>query len=101
MIKDAAQVRRNEFLAATANPIDMQIVGVEGRQAILRETAKNLDMDVDKVVPPLSVLQKKLAAAQMMQMQQQGSPPSAPASGGGQQLQNGAPVTDNFSPPAQ
>ena len=93
--------KRQEFMDKTANPIDMQIVGVEGRQAILRETAKNLDMDVDKVVPPLSVLQKKLAAAQMMQMQQQGSPPYAPASGGGQQLQNGAPVTDNFSPPAQ
>jgi hypothetical protein len=100
MIKDTAQLRRNEFLAATANPIDMQIVGVEGRHAILRETAKNLDMDVDKVVPTLSTFQKKAAAAQMLQQQQQGTPPAAPT-GEGQQLQNGAPITDNFAPSPQ
>jgi hypothetical protein len=61
--KDAAQVRRNEFLQATANPTDMQIVGVEGRAAILREVAKGLDMDTDKVVPPLDVLRARMAAA--------------------------------------
>lgn len=99
--KDTAQVRRNEFLMATANPVDMQIVGVEGRAAILRETAKNLDMDVDKVVPPLTKLRQQLAAQQMMQQQQQGTPPAAQEAGGGQQLMNNAPVTDNFSPPAQ
>lgn len=99
--KENAQVRRNEFLATTANPIDMQIVGVEGRAAILRETAKNLDMDVDKVVPPIEVIKQKLAMQQqmMMQQQQQAAPaPGAPSSSG-QQLEDGAPVTDNFSPP--
>lgn len=99
--KDTAQVRRNEFLMATANPVDMQIVGVEGRAAILRETAKNLDMDVDKVVPPLNKLRQQLAAQSMMQQQQQGTPPAAPEAGGGQALMDNAPVTDNFSPPAQ
>ena len=99
--KDAAQVRRNEFLMATANPVDMQIVGVEGRAAVLRETAKNLDMDVDKVVPPLTTLRQKLAAQQMMAQGQQGTPPAPPQAGGGQELMNQAPVTDNFSPPKQ
>lgn len=99
--KDTAQVRRNEFLMATANPVDMQIVGVEGRAAVLRETAKNLDMDVDKIVPPLNKLRQQLAAQAMMQQQAQGTPPAAQEAGGGQQLMDNAPVTDNFSPPSQ
>ena len=76
----------------------MQIVGVEGRAAILRETAKNLDMDIDKVVPPMGKLQQKLAAMQMMQTQQQGTPPKPQQMGGGETLMDGAPTTDNFSP---
>lgn len=102
MTKDNAQVRRNEFLAATANPIDMQIVGLEGRAYILREAAKALDMDTDKIVPSESVL--KLRAAQA-QVAAQGMPPQAEPGQGpgnpannGQELMNGAPVTDNFQP---
>lgn len=95
--KESASVRRNEFLASTANPIDMQIVGVEGRAALLREVAKTLDMDADKVVPPLSVLRQKLAAQSMLAAPAPGTPPGP--SGSGQQLMDGAPVTDNFSPP--
>ena len=98
--KETAQVRRNEFLQATANPVDMQIVGVEGRAALLRETAKGLDVDVDKVVPPLDILRQKLAMMQMAQQGQQGSPP-APSAGSGQQLADGAPTTDNFQPTPQ
>ena len=112
--KDAAQIRRNEFLAATANPIDMQIVGLPGRAAILRESVKTLDMDPDKIVPPPEVLAARQAAQQQAQAQamaaQGGAPgaPGAPAQPGmgtpakptmnGQVLQNGAPITDNFSP---
>lgn len=95
MVKETAQVRRNEFLMSTANQFDMQIIGMEGRAEVLRESAKALDMNVDKVVPPLSVLRQRAAmmAMQMQaQQQQQGSP------GGEQELMNGAPVTDNFSP---
>ena len=99
--KETAQLRRNEFLQATANPIDMQIVGVQGRAAVLRETAKSLDMDVDLVVPPLSKLKQQMVAAQIAQQNaqpQQGTPPKPAPIGGGETLQNGAPVTDNFSP---
>lgn len=115
--KDGAQVRRNEFLAATANPLDAQIIGPEGRAAILRETAKSLDMDVDKIIPPVDTLKRKLAELQQqmaMQAQQaaQGAGPgvlpganNAPIPGGpsnsGQTLQDGTPITDNFSPPRQ
>lgn len=93
--KEAAQVRRNEFLAATANPIDMQIVGVDGRAELLREAAKSLDMDADKVVPPASVLRQR---AMMAQIQMQQAAMAQPAKPGGEELQDGSPTTDHFSP---
>lgn len=49
--KEQLQIRRNEFLAATANPVDLQILGTQGRAALLRELARGLQMDVDKLVP--------------------------------------------------
>lgn len=101
--KEGALQARTQFLQATANPIDMSIVGVQGRAAVLREVAKNLDMDTDKVVPPLSQIKAKAVAAQVAQAAQQGggnpmATGSPPAPGGGEQLMNGAPTTDNFSP---
>lgn len=114
--KEAAQVRRNEFLATTANPIDMQIIGLEGRAEVLRETTKSLDLDVDKIVPPEDILMqtimKRMQAGMLPppggapagQAPTAGSPtPAAPGmpSQSGQTLMDGAPVTDQFSPPAQ
>ena len=106
--KENAQLRRTEFLQATANPIDLGIIGAQGRAAVLREVAKNLDMDVDKVVPPLSQIKAKAAEAQMQAqnqpgganpMQPNGSPP---APGGGEMLPGTTqPTTDLHSPIAQ
>jgi hypothetical protein len=90
--KEAAQVRRNEFLQYTANPIDMQILGLEGRAELLRESAKTLNLNPDKLVPSLSKLRERQAMAQMAAMQQQAM------QGNGQELMNGAPVEDQFSP---
>lgn len=50
-VKETVNVRRIEFLQATANPIDAEIVGKEGRAAILREVAKGLQMPADQIVP--------------------------------------------------
>jgi hypothetical protein len=99
--KEAAQVRRNEFLAATANPIDMQIMGIEGRATLLREMCKDLDMNPDEIVPPREMLK---VAQQVQAMMQQGQPPEMPPQGqpqgnptnNQQALANGAPITDNF-----
>lgn len=96
MQMESLQLRRNEFLQATANPIDSQIVGVEGRANILREVAKGLEMDVNQIVPPKEVLQAKQQQQDMMAAQQQGGAPAP--SGNGEKLMNGAAVTDNFSP---
>lgn len=108
--KEAAQMRRNEFLAATANPVDMQIVGVEGRAALLREAAKGLDVDTDAVVPPLDIIRSRLAQNAMAAQGQPGSAPGpgsttvapgGPSPSGQDLMGTGAPITDNFSPPSQ
>ena len=96
---ETLQLRRNEFLAATNNPVDQQIVGVEGRTNILREVAKGLEMDVNRVVPPAPPqgAQPPQAGAQPALP---GAAPTAPTGPAGEQLVNGAAVTDNFSPSA-
>lgn len=98
--KEAAQVRTNEFLAATANPIDMQIIGLDGRAELLRHAAKRLDIGSDRVVPSLTRV--KAAQAQQAAAQQQamgganphGSQPKPP--GSGQELMDGSATSDHF-----
>lgn len=82
--KEQINVRRNEFLAATSNPIDLQIVGPEGRAYLLREMAKGLQMDTDKLVPTTEVIKfkaGKIEAAMLAQQQQQLPAPAAPGDG--------------------
>jgi hypothetical protein len=50
-VKDTVNTRRVEFLQATANEFDMEIIGQDGRAAILREVAKGLQMPEDEIVP--------------------------------------------------
>ena len=49
--QEQLQIRRTEFLNATANPIDSQIMGIDGRSEILRETVKSLKMNPEKIIP--------------------------------------------------
>ena len=81
--KEQIQLRRNEFLQATANPVDLQIVGMEGRAHLLRELAGALNMDVDKIVKDPERVKfeaEKMQAEQMamaqMQQQAQGQLPA-------------------------
>lgn len=90
---ETLQLRRNEFLTATNNPVDQGIIGPEGRAEVLRETAKGLQLDVNRVVPPRGAI---TAAAESAKQQQT----ATDKMGSGQQLANGAEVTDNFSPNA-
>ena len=81
-VKETVNVRRLEFLNATANEFDMPIIGQGGRAAILREVAKGLQMDVDEVVPSREKAafegrQQAMIAAQQPQ-QQAGPVPTQP-----------------------
>lgn len=118
-IKESAQVRRNEFLQMTNNPVDLQIMGLEGRAEVLRSSAESLEMNTSRIIPPVAVLkdrqrmQEMQAAAQAQAVPQGDTPakPGGPApqpqqggpSGSGQALMGpggeaGGPVTDNFQP---
>lgn len=83
-VKETVNVRRIEFLNATANPFDIEIIGKDGRAAILREVAKGLQMSVDDVVPSREkslFLQTQQAAANAAQQAQQPAPQALDASG--------------------
>ena len=79
-VKETVNVRRVEFLNATANPIDAEILGRDGRAAILREVAKGLQMPTDEIVPSRekAAHQGRLQAAAMTQQQQAAPAPTAP-----------------------
>lgn len=90
MIREQQEVSRREFMAQTLNPVDMQIIGVDGRAHMLREHAKTIFPDVDKVVPDpdkikAMVAMQQQAAAEQQAMQQadpsQGPQPGMPQQG--------------------
>jgi|TARA_Y100000310_G_C20699197_1_gene828099 hypothetical protein len=83
-VKDTVNTRRVEFLQATANEFDMEIIGQDGRAAILREVAKGLQMPVDEVVPT----REKAAfnkRADQAEAQAAIAPPDGGRTGGGPQ----------------
>lgn len=69
LIKESAQTRRTQFLAMTANPIDMEIIGVKGRAALLREVASAMELPVDEVVPSEDELDKRMQQQQQAQQE--------------------------------
>ncbi len=75
-MKETTNVRRLEFLNATANPIDIEIMGKEGRAAVLREVAKSLQMPGDEVVPSQekTTFSGRMAAKLAQQQPQQAQP---------------------------
>ena len=64
LVKEHLQQTRTQFLQMTANPIDMQIIGVQGRRAILAEVAKTLEMPVEEIVPDEQALAARQQALQ-------------------------------------
>jgi len=90
--REQLNVRRVEFLQATANPIDAQIVGLKGRASILREVSKGLAMPVDDIVPTnetLEIMEAKQAMQQAAQPPQQPPPEKV---GGNPQQPDGGPA---------
>ncbi len=54
--RETMNVRRIEFLNATANQADMEIMGPDGRAALLREVAKSLQMSTEDIIPSRETL---------------------------------------------
>ena len=52
VIKEAEAIRRNEFLQLVLNsPVAQQIVGLNGTAELLRDSARNLSGNVDRIIP--------------------------------------------------
>jgi len=73
VVKEAEAIRRNEFLQLVLNsPVASQIVGGTGAAELLRDAAKNLNMNVDRIVPDRGQLTTMEEQQQLInQLQQQ------------------------------
>lgn len=73
VVKEADAVRRNEFLGLVLNsPLAQQIVGMDGAAELLRDAAKNLKGNVDRIVPDrqqISTIQKQQQIIAQLQQQ--------------------------------
>jgi hypothetical protein len=72
--KETERARILEFLQLAANPIDTEIIGVEGRAELLREVADRIGLDHLAIVPDADTLAARQQEQQMAMMQQGGMP---------------------------
>jgi len=87
--REQQAVRINEFLQTTNNPVDIEIIGLEGRKDLLIQAAKSSEINVkgleDHPIP-------KQLAAPGAGMVDPNAPPAGPAAPPGQGLTPGAPL---------
>lgn len=81
--RETQRVRQMEFLQATANPIDIQIMGPTGRAKVLRSVSETIGIPGDGIVPDdqtLEDIQRQQAAMALTQAgaQAQGGQQSSP-----------------------
>lgn len=74
--RETQRQRQLEFLQITANPMDAQIIGIQGRAKILRSISSEIGLDGEGIVPPDDQL-----AASIQQAQNSGV--TQPPGGGG------------------
>lgn len=68
--KETLQQKRLNFLAATNNPVDMEIIQPQGRATILREVASGLKMQTNKIIPEEMDLNQRIQKNKDMQRAQ-------------------------------
>ena len=89
--REQDRVRQLEFLNMTANPIDMQLVGMKGRASVLRAVATGLGLDYEDTVADDEALQEALA----QQAAAQSAPPGGMAPNPDTAKSSGAPPRTN------
>jgi len=89
MQRETQRQRQLEFLQITANPMDMQIMGIKGRANVLRPVADGIGLDGETIVPPEEEIKAQQDAAAGG-----GGPPGAPGA------EPGAPGAPPGAPPA-
>jgi hypothetical protein len=97
--REQDRMRQLEFLQLTANPIDMAIVGPEGRANVLRSVAQNLGLEHERVLPDDEEIRANLAMQQAQAAQQQ-QPGAVPPEQGGDPNQTPGPREQRAGPEA-
>lgn len=73
VVKEAEAIRRNEFLQMVLNsPVAQQIVGMDGTAELMRDAARNLNTNPDRIVPDrhkLSMIEQQQMVIQQLQQQ--------------------------------
>lgn len=78
--REQVRVRRQEFLMGTNNPVDLRIIGLDGRAAVLRESAMGIDIPLED----LNLDDRSLERLKQMMQAMQGMPPGAGQGGDAQ-----------------
>jgi hypothetical protein len=91
--RETQRSRQLEFLTATANPIDSQIMGAKGRAVVLRSVSQTIGIP-DEIVPDGDELDQIHQQQQQQQQQQSAAEAGAQAQGG----QQGPIATNDMGP---
>jgi hypothetical protein len=65
MEKEQQAIRRIEFLQMTNNPVDIQLMGSDGRKYLLKTAARAMDLEEDRLLPDHVQTQPMLPAQNM------------------------------------
>ena len=56
VVKEQEEIRKSELLRDTNNPLDLQIMGLEGRRELLKDKLMTMtSLDVDKIIPDVPI----------------------------------------------
>lgn len=97
--RETDRQRRIEFLTATANPIDQNIIGPLGRAKVLRGVAEDLNFDGEDIVPSEEELKAMLQEQAMALAAQSQAGVTQPGNGEGAGKAPGAPGPGQASTP--
>ena len=75
--KETDRMRQLEFLQMTSNPFDLQLLGPDGRSALLRNLSRNIGLPSEDIVPSADELRLQQALQQAQQAQAQLPAPQA------------------------
>jgi len=95
--RETQRARQLEFLQITANPMDAQILGPQGRAKVLRAVSETIGIPGDGLIPDDEELAARQQAADAQAQQQQGLE-NAGGQAQGQQAPKGGNVTQDMGP---
>jgi hypothetical protein len=79
--RETERSRQLEFLQVTANPLDQQIMGPNGRATVLRSVASTIGLDGENIVPSEEQIKQMLMAAAQAAPPPGAADPAAEAQG--------------------